>query len=300
MEWQFDLVAGPFDTAIDGLCWDGDGVLFSLAGQESIRRYEPSTGSTTEVVKYLPGVRGLAMDSSGSLYGCQGQSRRIIRFHADGHISPMEHALDGHFHNHPYALAIDHHDRIWFSDPWDSAPSRGPQLEPPLHHASVLRLDLGPDRIWTIRRMTFDTAAPRGLALSSDERILYVGENSGAPDDARELRAYPIEEDGSLGTYVVLHTFGGDATGPHRGVDGMCLDEDDNVIACAGWTEGGPGPMVYVFSPSGRVLETHPVPADQPLLCTFGDADLSSLYVTSAEGHLFRVRSSGHRGSRVG
>ena len=46
------------------------------------------------------------------------------------------------------------------------------------------------------------------------------------PKTARELRAYPIEEDGSLGAYEVLHNFG-----PHRGIDGMRLDADLNIVA---------------------------------------------------------------------
>jgi gluconolactonase len=54
--------------------------------------------------------------------------------------------------------------------------------------------------------------------------------------------------------------------------------------------------MIYVFAPSGRVLETHPVPVDRPTNCTFGDAELSTLYVTTGGGHLFRVRNPGRRG----
>ena len=41
----------------------------------------------------------------------------------------------------------------------------------------------------------------------------------------------------------------------NRGIDGMCLDIEGNIIATAGWELGGPGPMIYVFSPDGRVLE---------------------------------------------
>ena len=50
--------------------------------------------------------------------------------------------------------------------------------------------------------------------------------------------------------------------------------------------------MIYVFAPSGRVLETHQVPVDRPTNCTFGDTDLSTLYVTTGGGHLFRVRNT--------
>ena len=104
------------------------------------------------------------------------------------------------------------------------------------------------------------------------------------PEEKRELRAYPVNDDGSLGDGEVIHDFGA-----NRGIDGMCLDVEGNIIATAGNRAGGPGPMIYVFSPSGEVIETHPLNVDQPTNCTFGDEDLSTLYVTTGEGHLLRA-----------
>jgi gluconolactonase len=154
----------------------------------------------------------------------------------------------------------------------------------------------GADRHSHLRRMTYDTEAPAAIALSQDERTLYVSENSDDPGGKRELRAYSVLEDGSLGPGATLHVFGADHRGAHRGVSGMCLDTEGNIVACAGWDRSGPGPMVYVFSPQGRVLETHPVPAAQPTNCTFGGPDLRTLYVTTTEGHLFRVPNTGRQG----
>jgi gluconolactonase len=83
-----------------------------------------------------------------------------------------------------------------------------------------------------------------------------------------------------------LHDFGA-----NRGIDGMRLDTEGNIIATAGWERGGPGPMIYVFSPSGRVLEMHPVPCTRPTNCAFGGKDLTMLFVTSIEGFLFRTHT---------
>jgi gluconolactonase len=71
----------------------------------------------------------------------------------------------------------------------------------------------------------------------------------------------------------------------------MCLDTEGNIVATAGWKESGPGPMVYVFAPDGRVVETIPMPTDRPTNCTFGDHDLRTLYVTAANGGLYRART---------
>jgi gluconolactonase len=93
-------------------------------------------------------------------------------------------------------------------------------------------LDPQPGGNWTLKRLTTDTTSPNGLLLSQDERTLYVAQSD--YDGVRELRAYPLQNDDTLGAYTVLHTFGQDARGVQRGVDGMCLDTEGNIIACAG------------------------------------------------------------------
>ena len=81
-----------------------------------------------------------------------------------------------------------------------------------------------------------------------------------------------------------------------RGIEGMCLDSDGNIIACAGWKKSGVGPMLYVISPSGTIIESHPAPADMPMRCAFGDAGLGSLYVTAGDGMLYRAKNTGRKG----
>ena len=133
---------------------------------------------------------------------------------------------------------------------------------------------------------------PNGILVSIDGKTLYVAESNS--DDAsidRELRAYPIKDDGFLGPYETLHAFGTNKREAQRGIDGMCLDREGNIVATAGWPSSGPGPLIYVFDPKGRVIETHPVPCIRPTNCAFGGPDRSTLYVTSAEGHLFKAET---------
>jgi gluconolactonase len=168
-----------------------------------------------------------------------------------------------------------------------------------LEHASVLRLDHEAARkLWDLRRVTFDTRAPRAVAVSADGCTLYVAETDNSPGGARELRAYSLEHGEVVGAPVVMHTFGEDHRGVHRGIEGLCLDARGNVLACAGWSRSGPGSMIYVFAPGGEILGSHRVPGDAPVNCAFGDADLATLYVTTGSGELFRVRESGTSGPR--
>lgn len=96
--------------------------------------------------------------------------------------------------------------------------------------------------------------------------------------------------------FVGSHTGVQVTTGWNRGIEGMCIDARGNIIACGGWNKSGPGPLLYVFSPSGAVLETQPLPTELPMRVAFGDADLGGLYLTSGEGLLYRARDTGLRG----
>ena len=304
MSWTFELLLEPIQLT-EGPAWDGSGLLFTNVPNSRILRYDPLTGGVTEFRKATNHANGLMFDKTGRLYACEGGSdanqfggngagRRIVRYEADGgttvicdrYSAPESGAgaptSVGKRFNSPNDLAIDQQGRIWFTDPRYGDSRDDMELD----HESVYRLDPQPDGAWHAVRMTFDTTAPNGLLLSPDDKTLYVAQSKYGDGQQRELRAYPILDNGTLGEYAVLHNFY-----PHRGIDGMCLDSEGNIIATAGWEVSGPGPMIYVFAPNGRMLETHPLPANRPTNCTFGDGDLRTLYVTTIDGHLFRART---------
>ena len=294
MNWKFDKAAGPYKGATGGIAWDGKALFFSAVGEERVLRFDPKKNTTTEFRKWTYRINGLAAGPNGELYGAQEAGRRVVQFLPGGITTPAGMQLDGKYHNFPCDLVVDRQGRVWFSDPYHPLPAAGPQMFPLLEHQSVLRMK--DERGWSMQRMTNDTVGPRAIALSPDEKTLYVADgDTGAKQ--RELRAYPIEADGTLAAYRVLHTFGADHRGAHRGIEGMCVDSDGNIIACAGWARSGPGPLIYVFAPSGAIIETHPAPADMPMRIAFGDANLASLYLTAADGNLYRARNIGRRGA---
>ena len=129
------------------------------------------------------------------------------------------------------------------------------------------------------------------MLLSPDEKTLYVAEGEPKASQVRELRAYPVNADGSVGSYRLMHSFGSDHRGPHRGIEGMCLDAKGNVVAVGGWRKSGPGPLVHVFAPSGAVIATHELPGDMPNRCCFGGTAHDTLYVTTAAGELYAAKA---------
>jgi gluconolactonase len=285
-DMNFKRVAGPFESPAIGVVWNADTVLFALREEQRLMRLDPASGEVSEARKYTSRTGGLAVGPGGELYGGQEASRRLIEFLPDGSSTAIDALLDGEHHNHPGDLSVDSQGRIWFTDPFSPVLAQGPQFFPPLDHASVLRVARDHRRAWIMQRMTFDTVAPRAVLVSADEKTLYVAEGEPRHDHVRELRAYPIEADGTLGTPNVLHSFGGDHRGPQRGIEGMCLDADGNIVAVGGWARNGPGPLVYVFSPSGRLLKTCELPGDMPNRCAFGGDNLDTLYVTTATSEL--------------
>jgi gluconolactonase len=304
MKIEFSLVAGPYDRPLGGLAWDGKGMLFSDIMESRILRFDPRTRRTALWRDYTNRTNGIAFGPGGVLFGCQEGSRRLVRYEPDGSTTLTTQVMkDGRVHNHPCGLAVETASRVWFSDPYNAMAAWGPQLFGKLDHASVLRLDQDPApqrRSWSIERVTRDTRNPRGIALSPDHKTLYVCESNPEPDGAREIRAYPILEDGSAGQPRVLHTFGSDYRGSHRGAEGITVDEAGNVLAVAGWRRSGPGPRLYVFDASGALIETHAVPGDSPNSCAFGGPSLSSLYVTTAGGELYCADRVGTKGVAPG
>ena len=300
MAWQFDLVAGPFEGAIGGVVWDGarGQVLLSTIDEGRLLWLDHGSQAVSEFRRYANRVNGLAIGPNGELYCAQEGGRRLVEFTSDGRTVPVDALLDGKYHNQPSDLVVDRQNRIYFTDPRHPVIPFGPSIFPFLDHCSVLRLERNDRRAWVATRLTYDTVSPRAVLLSPDQKTLYVADGEPREGHSRELRAYPVRDDGTLDHPIVLLAFGADHRGHHRGIEGMCLDADGNIVAVGGWRRSGPGPLVHVFAPSGAVIETHPIPADLPSKCCFGGPGLDTLYVGTGSGHLYRAAAGGRRGGR--
>ncbi len=291
--WKFEVLDPAYGNVSEGPAWDGSGLLFTRIQQSRIMRYDPVAGKVTVFRENTNCANGLTFDAQGRLYACEGgatpDARRVVRYNVDGSVTILADGYEGKRLNIPNDLVVDLEGRVWFTDPFYEAaagPWSADRKDKELDHDSVYRLDPQADGKYSITRVSFDTTRPNGLLFSLDYRTLYVAQSGREPSEKRELRAYPVKEDNTLGPPTVLHDFG-----PNRGIDGMRLDSEGNIIATAGWEKGGPGPMIYVFSPSGTVIEMHPVPCTKPTNCAFGGPDLSTLYVTTIEGLLLRTRT---------
>ena len=280
MAWRFEHVAGPFEGPAAGLAWDGAGMLFSIlspgprAGEGRILRFDPKLGETSVFRPFTNRTSGIAFGRDGALYGCQELSRRIVRFNPDGSASLLATLVDGRMHNLPTSLAIDSRARIWFCDSKSPLRTSGPHIYPQGDLESVLLLrrpreemlrrprESG-DPIWLLNRLTSTLDTPRALALSPDERTLYIADRQG-------LHAFTIRDD-ALDARRRLS---------ERALTGLNVRHDGCIVACAGTS-------LLVLEASGAVRETWPFPGGESVNCAFGGQDL---YVTTTTGELWRGR----------
>ncbi|MEP7245581.1 MAG: SMP-30/gluconolactonase/LRE family protein [Gammaproteobacteria bacterium] len=129
---------------------------------------------------------------------------------------------------------------------------------------------------------------PTGIALSPDEKVLYVGTGG------KKVNRYEVHDDGTLGPAAL---FAEDAMGGFAA--GMKTDRAGNLYSTNG--SAGPG-IVRVTSPAGKLLgRLHlPVFGAQPKrhICathvTFGNLDGKTLFVTACEAvYKVRLKSAG-------
>ena len=280
--WQWELLAGP-GTITEGPVWDGAALLYTSIAANEIRRYDPATGAITTLYRDTGAANGLAIGPDGSLYACAGGDRAVVRYDTNGVKTVLADRFQGRRLNSPNDLALDRAGRIWFTDPRYGDDHSDRELD----HDSVYRLTppATGEGTWQIERLTFDTTRPNGILLAPDEQTVYVAQSDYDLSSVRQLRAYPIAPDGSLGSYTVLHDFG-----EARGIDGMCWDAAGNIVATCGWERSGPGPRIAVFATDGDLLAEHRLPSNAgPTNCAFGGPELTDLYVTTLDGRLYRV-----------
>lgn len=281
----------PIEHLADGLdwsegpAWHPDGFLvFSDVPQNTIYRWDESGGlrvwlrpsghAGSDAPGREMGSNGLAFDADGRLLIADHGNRQVARLEDGWMKTPLATHYDGQRFNSPNDLAVHSSGALFFTDPPYGLAGLDDDPAKELDVNGVYRLDPDGSVALLVDSLTF----PNGVALSPDERTLYVAVSD--PERARYL-AYDLE-DGAVGAGRVLF----DATslvGPERpGLpDGMAVDQEGNLFAT------GPG-GVLVLTPDGQHLGT--IETGRPTAnCAFGD-DGATLYMT-ADGDLLRVRT---------
>jgi gluconolactonase len=124
--------------------------------------------------------------------------------------------------------------------------------------------------------VTDELEGPNGLALSPDERYLYVGNWD---PERKVVMRYEVDRSGAVVDRRVLHDMTG-ADG-EEAIDGLKVDQAGNLYVC------GPG-GIWVLSADGRHLGTVALP-ESPHNLAWGDHDARTLYLTALTS-VYRLR----------
>ncbi len=284
----------------EGPVWHKDGsVLFTDVANNRIMRRAPD-GSLETFRSPSGRANGLVFDLQGRLVACEGGNRRVTRTELDGSLTVLVDQYGGHRLNSPNDVTVDSAGYLFFTDP-RYGDRTGMELIDEDGRAVEGVYCIQPDG--TVKRLiSHIVTRPNGIALSPDERFLFVADNANdAAAKSRKLWRFELTEDRDLVPHseTVLFDWGDD-----RGPDGMAIDKQGRLYVTAGLNYAAPPhetagqykAAVYVISSSdGKLLRTIDVPIDMVTNCAFGGDDYRTLFVTA--GHKLwqlRVDEPGH------
>jgi gluconolactonase len=270
-------------TWAEGPVWvkDGGYLLFSDVPGNVVHRWSEGKG-VSEFLKPSgftgktpppegtkePGSNGLAIGPDGLLTLCQHGDRRVARLGKNGMFETLAEKYEGKRFNSPNDLCFDKAGNLYFTDPPYGLPADKRAQLSELKFNGVYRL--GKDGKLTL--LSKDMTFPNGIALSPDEKTLYV-----AQSDPKSPVIMAFALDAAAGTVpakVFFDATAGAKAGKKGMPDGLKIAADGTLFAT------GPG-GVYLISPDGKHLGTIS-PGDWPTAnCAFGDADGKTLYMTS-------------------
>jgi gluconolactonase len=288
---KIEVLAGGLKWA-EGPVWDkkANALLFTDIPNNRIMKWSQKDGlvewlkpsgytGQTPFTGYEPGANGLAFDAAGRLILCQHGDRRVARLAADG--KSFETLVDkymGKRLNSPNDLVLAKNGDLYFTDPPYGLPGQMKDPNKELDFQGVYRLTPKGELTLLTKEMT----RPNGIALSPDEKTLYVANSD--PDKAIWM-AFPLGADGTIaGPGKLIYDATADVkANPNKGLpDGLKVDQKGNIFATA--VNG-----VYVFSPDFKLLGKI-VTNDKTANCGWGD-DGTVLYMTTND-KLTRIKTT--------
>src|SRR3984893_1586005 len=230
---KYRIYSSTVEQVATGMRWaegpayfpEGGYLLFSDIPNNRIMKFDEKTGQTS--VSRTPSnyANGNARARQGPLVSCEHSvTRRITRTEKDGKVTVLADKFEGKRLNAPNDIVVKSDDSIWFTDPlfgingeWE-----GKKEKPEQATTNVYRLA----KDGKLTAVITDIVNPNGLAFSPDEKKVYVGGASGAPN--RSIWGYDVNADGTLGSRTKVI----DAA-DQGSIDGFRVDRDGNLWC--GW-----------------------------------------------------------------
>ena len=276
----------------EGPAWvrDDNFLLFSDIPNNAIMRWDARSGSKL----YLKpagytgkdarggesGSNGLTFDQKGRLILCQHGDRRVARLDSSLQDPQPKYVTladryEGKRFNSPNDAVVDSRGGIYFTDPPYGLEKGMEDPKKELPFQGVYRIS--PDGV--LRLLTSDMERPNGIAMSPDEKTLYVANSY---DKRSIIMAYEIKKDATLGDGRVFYD-AAKTKGRPGSCDGLTVDANGNVFATI---PGGVG----IFAPNGKQLGLLNT-GDRTANCEFGGEDGSTLFI-AANHRMLKIRTT--------
>lgn len=246
----------------EGPLWRGDHLLFTDLNLAVIERLDPPANLSNHRMNSNE-ANGLALTPEGHLLAAERNPSRISIDTGAGPVTWIDEIDDisGDGFNAPNDLAVRSDGVVYFTDP-----TYGMVGVSDLGYNGLFRVAPGAPPVVTAEWQSVQgTNQPNGVALSPDERLLFVTDSQQG-----NLLVWSVNADGSL-DYIELVDNGLNIP------DGMCVGPLGNLWV-ATWAS-----TLEVYSMDGTHWGSVPVP-QQATNCAFGGADGRTLYVTAQTG----------------
>jgi gluconolactonase len=268
-----------------------DFLLFSAVRENTIYRWN---GKDTPVAYLTPsgytdtafrdgenGSNGLTLDREGRLLLCQSGNRQVVRMDAPlDSPKPVFTVLASNYQgrkfNSPNDLVVDHKDNIYFTDPIYGLPKHENDPTRELAFEGVYKI--APDGKLTL--LIDSISRPNGIALSLDEKTLYVGSSD---DHHTHWDAFQVDSSGHIqnGRMLLDGAPLKARANVNQGADGFKIDASGNLFAA------GPD-GINIISPAGKLLGLIRIYHRPASNCAFNTTK-DMLYITASD-ELLRVR----------
>jgi sugar lactone lactonase YvrE len=239
-----------FTKNIEGPAFDRKGKLYVVNFREDGTVGIVKPDGTVSLFVTLPEgsiANSVKFDSKGSMYLPDFTGRNILK------VDMKTKAVTTYVHddrfNGPNDIIINQKDQIFATDPdWKARAGK------------LWRIDAGGNPVL----LASDMGTTNGIALSPDEKTLYVSETTQA-----RIWAFDIDEAGNISNKRLFAEF------PDFWLDGMACDNKGNLFA-ARYNKG----VIAILSPQGKLLREVELKGKKCSNLVFGGRKGRTIYVT--------------------
>lgn len=285
---QIEVLAEGFKWS-EGPIWikDGSYLIFSDVPANTMYKWQegkpletflkPSGYTGKMPYSGEPGSNGLTINLSGELVACEHGDRRLTKMPLNGMGGkfPITDNWNRKRYNSPNDVVQSQKGTYFFTDPPYGLKDHENDKSREIDEFGVYKVDVSGN----VTQVISDLTRPNGVALSPDEKTLYIAQSD--PDRAY-IMAYKLDKNENPVNGKILFNATSMVKSGLKGLpDGLKTDQHGNIFTT------GPG-GVLVLSPNGQLLgriDTGQATAN----CNWG-GDGSYLYIT-ANMFLCRIKT---------